>query len=136
MLTEFQCSLTGAIWVDTNTQFNKNNLPDRLPDGLAIIYGSLYNLLSCTPGERGRTFQPEYGSQWHRFLQEPIDNITADQMKISMIQSISRWEPRLKIDFANTSITPDLTLPGYYVKISGIEVISNADVNIKFTEVI
>src|SRR6478736_6895204 len=95
--TPYQLSLNGASWIDVNTLVTLNNLPDRLPDELSIVHASLVNLFSCSIGERGKIFQPEYGSEWREFLQEPIDEVTAAKMRIAMIQAIARWEPRLEL---------------------------------------
>jgi phage baseplate assembly protein W len=117
-LTNFQISLQGATWIDVNSLFTMNTLPDRLPDALSLQYGSLYNLFNCSIGERSRTFQPQYGMYWKEALQEPIDNITATKMQIGMIQALARWEPRITVDVANSYVTPDLSLPGYQVQVA------------------
>lgn len=133
-LTQYQLSLDGAIWVDVATQFTQSNLPDRIPDSISIIYSSLYNLFNCPVGARGKIFEPEYGSEWYYYLQEPIDKITASMMRISMIQAIQRWEPRITLNQGLCSIVPDTRLPGYYVTINGTDVLTKAPINITFTE--
>lgn len=116
-ITDFQTSLTGATWIDLNTNYGLNNLPDRLPDGQAL-QNDMFNLLNCWIGGRARTFQPEYGSQWYQFIHEPIDQSTANKMRVAMIQALARWEPRITVDFTNSYITPDTSLPGYQVRIA------------------
>jgi phage baseplate assembly protein W len=116
-ISNYQLSLTGATWVDVNSQFTVNNLPDRLPDVLAIN-NSIYNILNCPIGARSRIFQPEYGSLWYQFLQEPLDQTTANKMQVAMIQALGRWEPRITIDNSNSYVTPNLSLPGYQVRIA------------------
>lgn len=117
-ITDFQVSLQGAVWIDVNTLFTMNNLPDRLPDAQAVQYCGLYNLLNCPIGSRGRIFQPEYGSMWQEFIHEPIDQATADKMQVAMLQALQRWEPRITVDFTDSGIVPDLSLPGYNVRIA------------------
>jgi len=117
-LTPFQTNLNNALWVDVNPLFTVNSLPDQLPDVQSIQYCSLFNLFNCPIGARGRTFQPEFGSLWYQFLQEPIDDNTSQKMQIGMIQSIARWEPRIVLDYSNTFVTPDLNIPGYRVRIA------------------
>lgn len=117
-LTSFQTSLDGATWIDVNTQFGINTLPDRLPDAQAIQLCSLFNLFNCPIGARSRIFQPEYGSMWYQFLQEPLDQQTASQMQIAMIQAIARWEPRINLSVADSYVTPDTSLPGYQVRLA------------------
>lgn len=131
--TAYQLSLAGATWIDANSQYTQNNLPDRLPDDLAIK-GALYNLFNCPIGARGKIFQPEYGSEWYYFLQEPIDASTAAKMRIAMIQSLARWEPRIVLDYSKTSITPDYNLPGYIVVITGTDALTKQPIAIQFTE--
>lgn len=117
-LTNYQTSLANAIWVDVNTQYTQNNLPDRVPDAQSVIASSLFNLFNCTPGERGRTFQPEYGSRWLQFIHEPITDATAAKMEMFMIEAIRKWEPRITLDRGSTDVTPDTSLPGYVVRIA------------------
>lgn len=116
--TLYQTQLADALWVDVNTNYGLNTLPDRVPDDLAIVKSSLFNLFNCTPGQRSRTFQPTYGSYWLQFLQEPLCDMTAMKMETFMIQAIQRWEPRIKIDLSSTSIKPVPELPGYTVRIA------------------
>jgi phage baseplate assembly protein W len=111
-------SLENASWVDVNTNFTQNNKSDRLADSLAIEEASLYNLFNCMPGQRARTFQPEYGSMWYHFLQEPLLDITAAKMQLFTIEAIERWEPRIILDTALTYIKAELALPGYVVNIA------------------
>jgi phage baseplate assembly protein W len=132
-LTNFQVSLNGATWIDVNPQFGINGLPDRLPDSQAIQLCSLFNLFNCPIGARSRIFQPEYGSMWYQFLQEPIDQTTANNMQIAMIQAIARWEPRINIDVSNSYVTPDMTLPGYQVRLAFTVGLTSARQAMSFT---
>lgn len=115
--TNYQSSLQSALWLDVNTNWGINNLPDRVANSQAIIYSSLYNLFNCIPGQRGRTFEPEYGSLWMQFIHEPINDLTAAKMQIFMIDSIGRWEPRIVLNLSETEINADLNLPGYVIRI-------------------
>lgn len=132
--TNFELSLAGATWIDVNTRVTQDALPDRLPDSLSIVHSSLFNLFNCNIGERGKIFQPEYGSEWKLFLQEPIDLITAAKMRIAMIQAISRWEPRIRLDYAKCSIVPNTLIPGYEVRIVGIDTLTKNSLDIQFQE--
>lgn len=136
MATNAQVSLAGATFIDVNTMYTQNTLPDRVPDALCIQAGSLFNLFNCPIGARSRIGEPEYGSMWYQFLQEPVDDITSGNMRIAMIQAIQRWEPRIQLDLSNTYIIPDVTLPGYRVRISGTEIISQSVIVIDFDEVV
>lgn len=116
-LTNFQISLAGATWIDASSLFTVNTNPDLLPDVLAVG-NSLYNILNCAIGARGRIFQPEYGSLLVQFLQEPLDQSTANKINISLLQALARWEPRITIDMSNSGVQPDFTLPGYQIRIA------------------
>jgi len=116
-LTNYQLSLQNAKFIDVNTQYGLNNKPDRLPDGQAITNASLFNLFNCMPGQRARTFQPEYGSQWLQFLHEQPGPTTAMKMELFMVSAIKRWEPRINLDTNRTQIIYAADLPGYVVNI-------------------
>jgi len=132
--TQYQKSLNGATWIDVNTRYTVDALPDRLPDTLSISNSSLYNLFNCPIGARGKIFQPEYGSLWHHFLQEPIDDTTAAAMRIAMIQAIARWEPRIQLDYSKTYILAIPALPGYQVRITGVDTLTGAPIDLQFLE--
>lgn len=119
-LTNFQLSTSNATWVDVNPQYGMDNLPDRLPDELAISQCSLFSLFNCVPGQRARIFQPEYGSEWLQFIHEPIIDITAAKMQLYMIDAITRWEPRIQINKNLTYVVADTNIPGYAVSIGFI----------------
>lgn len=132
--TDFELSLRGATWIDVNSRVTQDVLPDRLPDSLSIAHSSLFNLFNCSIGERGKIFQPEYGSEWRLFLQEPIDELTAAKMRIAMIQAIARWEPRIQLDYARCQIVPNLAIPGYEVRIYGTDTLTKNPLDIRFQE--
>lgn len=117
-VTSYETQLKDATWIDVNPRYGQDNLPDRLPDGLAIVKASLYNLLNCAPGERSRTFQPTYGSLWRQFIHEPICDMTAMKMETFMVKAIEHWEPRIQLDTSGTRILPDNNLPGYQVRLA------------------
>lgn len=116
-VTPYNLSLSGATWIDANSQFTVNSMPDRLPDYLAIA-NSLYNLFNCPIGARSRIFQPDYGSLLYQFLQEPVDDVTSNKIKLCFIQAIARWEPRIVLDMSQTNVTADQSLPGYDVNLA------------------
>jgi phage baseplate assembly protein W len=116
-ISKYTVSLSGATLVDINPQFTRDNLPDRIPDNLAVTNSLVHNLLKCTPGERARIFEPSYGSMWLHFIHEPIADITAKKMEIYMIQALAKWIPQITLDRQNTYISVAPDLPGYYVSI-------------------
>ena len=42
----YKLRLDQAAWIDVNSEFTLNGLPDRLPNALAIKHCALYNLLN------------------------------------------------------------------------------------------
>ena len=70
------------------------------------------------PGQRGRIFEPTYGSLWLQFIHEPIVDLTAAKMEIFMLSAIKKWEPRIVVDTKLSGITADTNVPGYRVRIA------------------
>lgn len=116
-LANYKFTLDNATWIDINSRFTLDKLPDRVSDDVAIIHSSLYNLFNCVPGQRARTFQPEYGSRWLSFIHEPISDLTAAKMQLMMFESIRKWEPRIQLDLNQSSIEANYQLPGYVVRL-------------------
>ena len=97
------------IFKDVNTLVNtQNNQSIDVSDEQAI-QNSLYNLFSCQIGTR--PWLPEYGTNLPKFIFEPCDNVTAIKIEQSLIESIQRWEPRIKLlkttDIVSTLPTND-----------------------------
>lgn len=113
-----QLSINGARWIDLNTMISVNDLPDRLPDDVCIVACSFVNLLNCSIGARSKTFEPTYGTMLYHYLQEPIDDITAESIRISLIQAIGKWEPRVRLDYGKSQVTPEFALPGYRIHLA------------------
>ena len=105
-----------VAWLDVNSSIRQNGKPDLLPD-IHAINNSIRNLFSCPIGARGRIFQPTYGTFLYNLLHEPLDQETAFRLRATLIQSLEKWEPRIKLDNANTQITTLPTLPGYSVRV-------------------
>jgi phage baseplate assembly protein W len=116
-LSNYKLQIENAIWIDVNTRFTQDSLPDRVADDVAIIHSSLFNLFNCIPGQRARIFQPEYGSMWLHFIHEPIADITAAKMQMLMFDSIRKWEPRVNIDLDQSAILANTDIPGYEVRL-------------------
>lgn len=132
-LTKYQSRINNATWIDVNPQFSTNLQPERLADEQSVLYCSFFNLMNCPVGSRGRIFQPEYGSSILWFLQQPIDDSVAQQIRMSIMQTFNRWEPRIELDYSNTNIIPDYTLPGYRIRLSGMFKLSKKYISVDFT---
>lgn len=111
-----QNQISQSVWLDVNTLMNVNGRPDLLPD-VQAINNSLYNLFRCNVGARGPIFEPEYGTNLMKLIHEPIDNITANKIRLFLIQAIQRWEPRIIIDLSRTTVKPDLNTNSFRVQV-------------------
>lgn len=94
------------VWLDVNSRIGTVGKPDLLSNA-AAINNSLYNLFRTPIGARGPIGQPEYGTSLPFILHEPLDYITANKIKIVIIQAIQRWEPRVYVDMNSTVVNVD-----------------------------
>lgn len=107
-----------TIYVDVNPRVGSNKYPELLYDEVAVIQGSLINLLQCPIGNRGPIFNPEYGAAHFTTLQEPLVPITAMTLRAQVIQTVERWEPRISLILDQTSVTIDYNVPGYRLNLA------------------
>ena len=75
-----------------------------LAEDISSIYQSLGNILS-TPTNT-RLFLPEFGSNLENLLFELMSPETEASIYDSIIIAIQRWEPRVTIDYAQSSVVP------------------------------
>jgi phage baseplate assembly protein W len=131
-LLPFKLQRQQATFIDLNPQIGQNQYGELLIDEVAIIKGSLENLLRCPIGDRSRIFQPEYGTMVYDILQEPLDEITAFRLRAVLIQGLQRWEPRVEIQQNGTVVTTDYSIPGYVVRIAATMKITNTRFSAEF----
>lgn len=121
-------------YIDVNPDPIRNGRGDLLEGKDAVIIGSLRNLFMCPVGDRGRIFQPTYGTHIHSLLQEPLDDITAQRLHSALIEAVHSWEPRIQILSNLTQVVPDYSLPGYAAilafRIVGDDTVRTATFNI------
>lgn len=103
-----------ATYSDLNRFFGKSSAPDLLFDKQAISQ-ALFNIFKTLVGEAGPIFEPEFGSILPQLLQQPLDEITAFEIRAATIQAAQRWEPRIEVDSSQTSVIVDNEAPGYKV---------------------
>jgi len=48
---------------------------------------------------------------------EPVDDITAQLLKVAIHRSLGRWEPRIEVNYAATIVTPLDTNDGYFCRV-------------------
>lgn len=130
--TPHQLRVDNCTWLDVNPQFTTNSQPERFADVNSVLYCSLFNLMNCPIGGRGRIFQPEYGSSLMWFLQESISSITAQKIRLAIMQIFGKWEPRIELDYRNTEINPDYNLPGYRIRVAGRFKVSKEYASVEF----
>jgi phage baseplate assembly protein W len=88
----------------------------RLED-IEAIYQSIFNILTTRRGER--FFNPQFGSRIDEILFDPLDDITALDLLHEVVQTLETYEPRVKLDYSNTSIVPNYSENSFDVTISG-----------------
>ena len=103
-----------AIWVDVNSDYGEDSDPELVID-IKAINNSLFNLFACPVGSR--PFQRDYGCQLIAYLMEPADKTTADDLKFSLLQSISTWEPRVIVDQNATTVTSSFDGAGFDINL-------------------
>lgn len=99
-----------SIYSDIN-QFSPTKRS--LSNDLDSIMQSISNILA-TP-KNTRLFLPEFGSAIENLLFEPMDEITAASLYDTIIIAIEEWEPRVILDYARSSVTPEYDKHAYHI---------------------
>lgn len=123
--------VTDTVWLDLNTGINFNGKPDLLPNERAIL-NSLFNLFQCPVGARGPIAEPEYGSQIYSLLHEPINLVSANRIRAVAVQAIQRWEPRIQLDIAGTTVIPDYSSNSFHMVVAFTVIATKQNVNYTF----
>lgn len=95
---------------------------------ISAIIGSVRNLIYTNHYER--LFRPEIGSNIRRLLFEPIDAITATGISDDIINTITNFEPRMKLE--GVDVVPDYENSRYDVGITFFMVNDPNPISIKF----
>ena len=101
--------------IDINPNYCQGTMLDRLNGDRAITESALYNLLNTTPGDYSKIFNADIGSFWRVYLQEPLSDSTAGKIELEIINSITKWLPKIKIMRGSSYVHADFSLPGYRV---------------------
>lgn len=131
-LTKYQLRLNNTTWIDVNSRFSQPSQPERLSDAQAVLKASLFNLLNCPIGARGRIFQPEYGTKLLWYLQQPLDDATAEDIQMHLYNVFRRWEPRIEVGLGGIQVIPNFQLPGYLIRVTGTYLENNENVSADF----
>lgn len=67
----------------------------RTQSGINQIKSDMLALLLTEPGER--VMLPEFGTPLKQFFFEPNDQVLVDSVRNAIIESIRRWEPRIRV---------------------------------------
>lgn len=70
-----------------------------------LIKNDLLQLLLTVPGERA--FRPDFGTDIKSTLFEPIDTISVDDIRQSIIVAVDKFEPRVQLAQVNVVAIPD-----------------------------
>jgi len=88
---------TSLSFKDLNITFKKHPVTDDVvvSKDASAIKQAIVNLLLTNKGER--LMNPNYGSDIRRYLFEPLDYGTANQIKGNIRDTIERFEPRITV---------------------------------------
>lgn len=108
-------SRNARIFSDLDLNFSKHPITKDVSLKLNeyAIIASVRNIVLTNRGER--RFTPDFGSTVLQMLFEPLDDITAINIKNEIVTSITNYEPRVKIDFVN--VIPNFNLDGFDITI-------------------
>jgi phage baseplate assembly protein W len=120
-----------STWIDVNSNYAPGNTAPELALDLVAVNNSIENILSTPIGSR--PMQRDYGSQLYYFLMEPIDAKTEEDIRVSIIQALAKWEPRILIDKKQTSVTKLLDNSGYDVQVFYQLIVPTANGSVQFT---
>jgi len=104
-----------TIYLDVNTEITLNTNSLLVADYEAIN-NSIHNILSTSilsvPWVRS------YGSGLEEYLFQPVSGGTAEDIRVTLLQALSTWEPRIVIDVGKTGVYTLDTMDGYQVSVA------------------
>lgn len=80
----------------------------------AAILNSIKNIFTTSPGQK--ILNPAFGVDLTRWLFEPLNDFTANEIGQTVLQGIERFEPRVKV--ANVTVLTDMLNERYIIKLS------------------
>ena len=90
-------------YIDVNPRFGRSTSAELVYD-VEAINSSIENILGTIPGER--LFQPNFGSNIHTLLFEPINDDTAADILFEIVDAIENWEPRVTVLLDESTVDP------------------------------
>jgi phage baseplate assembly protein W len=100
-----------AIYSDIDEQ----KITSILVEDIASIYQSINNILNTVPGER--LFNPEFGVDLASWIFDLMNEANAFSILSEITGAINRWEPRVFVDFGQSSIIPNFDQNRYDINI-------------------
>jgi len=100
------------IYSDINAQ----KITGVLIEDIASIYQSINMILNTAPGER--LFNPEFGVDLASWIFDVMTNANAFSILSEITGGIERWEPRVSVNFGQSSVTPNFDQNRYDIVIS------------------
>lgn len=91
------------------------NLDGPLVYNKQAIEQAVMNLFST--GKTERTFMPELYGSVEEFLFDIVNDFNAYGIRHRIMESIERWDGRVEIDNALSSVTPDPDNGRYYIEL-------------------
>ena len=107
---------TTLSYRDINITFKKHPVTNDIvvSRDASAIKQAIVNLLLTNKGER--LMNPDYGSDIRRYLFEPLDYGTANQIKGNIRDTIERFEPRISV--LRISCSPNYNDNGFDVEMT------------------
>lgn len=95
------------IYSDFLTNFNAHPNTGQLlkRTNVEAVKRSLRNLLSTDKGER--FFAPDFGGDIKKYLFEPADSVTKENLRVSIRETIEKYEPRALLNNVLISLSND-----------------------------
>jgi phage baseplate assembly protein W len=84
------------------------------------IRNSLYNIFTTKKGQK--ILNPEFGASLDQFLFDSVNSFVGNSLGQNIIETISKYEPRIKVTNVDVYPMPDLNqynVKIYYYKING-----------------
>ncbi len=116
-----------AKWIGPGYPFTKGLLGyPNIKEDAPLIRDSIIQILSTRKGER--FFNREFGSNLHKLVFEPNDEILKDMIQEEVVNAIKRWEPRVEITKVDTVISNNRVDVLIEYKIKGLETIDSVNI--------
>jgi len=118
-----------ATWIDVNSNYGITVAGGELALDVIAVKNSIENILSTPIGSR--PFQRDYGSKLYHFLFEPGDAMTEEDIRVSLIQALGKWEPRITVD-AQRTVVKQQGSAGYVIDVHFTMVVPQTRESVQF----